>query len=43
MAQLKLELLKEEVKRTSGAGAVSPHKVSAGGFFDKAIEIEDRM
>ena len=43
MAQLRLELLKEDVKRTSGTGDVPPHKVSAGGFFDKVIEIEDRV
>jgi hypothetical protein len=40
MAQLKLELLKEEAKELS-EGA-SPHKVSAGAFLRKAIEIEDR-
>lgn len=42
MAQLRLELLKEEEKQTSGT-RVPPHKVSAGGFFHKAIEIEDRV
>ena len=41
MAQLRLELLKEEVKQTSGD--VPPQKVSAGAFFRKAIEIEDRL
>ena len=42
MAQLRVELLKEEVKQVSGARSPS-HKVSAGGFFRKAIEIEDRL
>ena len=40
MAQLKLELLKEEARELSGRGPL--HKVSAGAFFRKAIEIEDR-
>jgi hypothetical protein len=40
MAQLKLELLKEEAKELSMG--ISPHKVSAGAFLRKAIEIEDR-
>lgn len=40
MAQLKLELLKEEAKELSEHRAI--HKVSAGTFFRKAIEIEDR-
>jgi hypothetical protein len=31
------------VKQTSGAGGMPPHKVSAGAFFRKAIEIEDRL
>lgn len=43
MAQLRLELLKEELKQTSGTGDTRPHKVSAGAFFRKAIEIEDRV
>ena len=43
MAQLRVELLKEEVKQTSGMGDVPPHKVSAGAFFRRAIEIEDRV
>jgi len=43
MAQLRLELLKEEAKQGSSTGNVSPHKVSAGAFFRKAIEIEDRL
>ena len=38
MAKLKLELLKEEAKEFSGCRP--PHKVSAGVFFRKAIEIE---
>jgi len=42
MAQLRVELLNEEVKEISGTGGVLP-KVSAGGFFRKAIEIEDRL
>ena len=40
MAQLKLELLKEEAKELSEG--TSAHKVSAGAFLRKAIEIEDR-
>lgn len=40
MAQLRLELLKEEAKELSGHGP--PHKVLAGAFFRKAIETEDR-
>ena len=41
MAQLKLELLKEEAKElTEGTSA---HKVSVGAFLRKAIEIEDRQ
>lgn len=40
MAQLKLELLKEEAKEPS-EGPLS-QKVSAGAFLRKAIEIEDR-
>ena len=43
MAQLKLELLKEEVQQASSTGAAPLHKVSAGAFFHKAIEIEDRL
>jgi len=43
MAQLRLELLKEEMTQVSTAGATPPHKVSAGAFFRKAIEIEDRL
>lgn len=43
MAELRLELLKEEVKQASSAGGVLPHKVSAGSFFRKGIEIEDRL
>jgi len=43
MAELRLELLKEEVKQASSGGAVPPHKVSAGAFFRKAVEIEDRV
>ena len=43
MAQLRLNLLKEEAKQTSSAGGMSVHKVSAGAFFRKAIEIEDRL
>ena len=41
MAELRLELLKEEVKQ--GSGAEGTHKVSAGSFFRKGIEIEDRL
>ena len=40
MAQLKLELLKEEAKESSEG--TSAHKVSVGVFLRKAIEIEDR-
>ena len=40
MAQLRLELLKEEAKELSGHGPL--HKVSAGAFLRKAIETEDR-
>jgi hypothetical protein len=40
MAKLKLDLLKEEAKESSGRA--QPHKVSAGAFFRKAIEIEGR-
>ena len=40
MAQLKLELLKEEVKELS-EGA-SPHSIPAGAFLCKAVDIEDR-
>jgi len=43
MAELRLELLKEEEKQASSAGAIPPHKVSAGAFFCKVIEIEDRV
>jgi len=43
MAQLRVELLKEEVKQASSEGFNPPHKVSAGAFFRKAIEIEDRV
>ena len=43
MAQLRLELLKEEVSQVSGMGDLPSHKVSAGAFFRKAIEIEDRL
>ena len=38
MAELRLELLKEEAKRPSSAGDISP-----SSFFNTAIEIEDRM
>jgi hypothetical protein len=41
MGDLKLELLKEEAKQASSIGR-SP-KVSAGTFFQKAIDIEDRL
>jgi hypothetical protein len=40
MAKLRLELLKEEAKELSEG--TSPHKVSAGEFLRKAIEIKDR-
>ena len=40
MAQLKLELLKEEAKELSEGPL--PQKVLAGAFLRKAIEIEDR-
>jgi hypothetical protein len=40
LAELKLELLKEEAKELSG---ITPtNKVSAGSFIRKAIEIEGR-
>ena len=41
MHQLKMELLKEEAKELSQGGPL--HKVSAGAFFKKAVEIEDRQ
>ncbi|KAF9789306.1 hypothetical protein BJ322DRAFT_1000561 [Thelephora terrestris] len=41
MKQLKLALLKEEAAELTEHGP-SPHKVSAGAFFDKAIMIENR-
>ena len=41
MAQLKLELLKEEARDFAGPGL--PPKVSPGAFFKKVIEIEDRQ
>ena len=37
MAQLRLELLQEEAKQTSG----SHPKVPASAFFRKALDIED--
>jgi len=40
MAQLRLELLKEEAKELSEG--VSLQKVSTGAFLHKAIEIKDR-
>lgn len=40
LAQLKLELLKEDAKEL--AGGTPTNKVSAGTFIRKAIEIEDR-
>jgi hypothetical protein len=40
LAQLKLELLKEDAKQL--AGGTPTNKVSAGTFIRKAIEIEDR-
>lgn len=40
MAQLKLELLKEEARAFVGHG--QPPKVSPGAFFKKVIEMEDR-
>ena len=48
MAELRLELLKEEAKRTSGmsplsAGDVWSHKVSPSMFFRRAIDLEDWM
>ena len=39
LAQLKLELLKEDVKEL--AGGTPTNKVSAGTFICKAIEIKD--
>ena len=39
MYQLKMELLKEEVRELSQGELL--HKVSTGAFFRKAIEIED--
>lgn len=41
MAQLKLELLKEEAKELSENA--SPQQISAGAFIRKAIKIEDRQ
>ena len=41
MAQLKLELLKEEARDFVGPGP--PPKVSPGAFFKKVIEIESRQ
>ena len=41
MAQLKLELLKEEAKELSESAPL--RQVSAGAFIRKAIEIEDRQ
>jgi len=43
MAQLRLELLKEEARQSPTTGGMPPHKVSAGAFLRKAIEIEDRL
>ena len=48
MAKLRLELLKEEAKHTSGmsplsAGDVWSHKVSPSMFFHRAIDLEDQM
>jgi hypothetical protein len=40
MAQLRLELLKEEVKQTSGADRLP--QASASAFFRKALDIEER-
>ena len=40
MAQLKLELLKEDARAL--AGSSQPPKFSPGAFFNKVIEIEDR-
>ena len=41
MAELKLELLKEEARERVGHAPLS--KISPGGLFRKAIEIEDRQ
>jgi len=41
MAQLKLELLKEEEKQASGTNRLL--KVSASALFRKAIDIEGRL
>ena len=41
MAQLKLQLLKEEAKELSERGPL--YKVSAGAFFRKALDIEERQ
>ena len=41
MYQLRMELLKEEAKELSQGGPL--HKGSAGAFFRKAIEMEDRQ
>ena len=47
MAQLRLELLKEEAKRTPAsppsAEDTQSQKPSPSVFFQKAIEIEDRL
>ena len=40
MAQLKLELLKEEAKDL--AEGVTRYSVSPGAFFRKALEVEER-
>ena len=41
MAQLRLELLKEEAKQASGVDHLS--KVSASTFFRKVFDIEERL
>ena len=41
MHQLKMDLLKEEARELSQGGPL--RNVSAGAFFRKAIEIEDRQ
>jgi len=41
MAQLRLELLREEAKQASSTD--HPPKVSASALFRKALDIEDRL
>ena len=43
MAQLREELLKEDIKQVSSAANLPSEVIPAGSFFRKAIEIEDRL